>query len=159
MMGKLIGGVCTSLTLGMVYLFGAAMVSWKLQVLDQVSVVQMIGFVGLTIIASFMYGSLFVIAGAGASNLKEAQALMMPVMLIVVLPMFLVGSLIEDPSRVGGSTRDVFSVEWSVGDDVSVIGLARAWRLGSDGVGVGKFDYDDGTGLDSGSSLSDGFFC
>jgi ABC-2 type transport system permease protein len=97
MMGKLIGGVCTSLTLGMVYLFGAAMVSWKLQVLDQVSVVQMIGFVGLTIIASFMYGSLFVIAGAGASNLKEAQALMMPVMLIVVLPMFLVGSLIEDP--------------------------------------------------------------
>lgn len=105
MMGKLIGGVCTSLTLGMIYLLGTAVVSWQLQVLDRVSAVQMIGFVGLTILASFMYGSLFVIAGAGASNLKEAQALMMPVMVMVVIPMFLVGSLIEAPhgwvGRVG----------------------------------------------------------
>lgn len=105
MMGKLLGGVCTSLTLGTVYLIGAAVVAGQMGVLDRVSVVQIIGFVGLTIIASLMYGSLFVIAGAGASNIKEAQALVMPVMLMVVMPLFLLGSLMEEPhgwvGRVG----------------------------------------------------------
>lgn len=98
MMGKLLGGVATSLTLGVFYLGGAIATAYKLDVLQYLTVPIMLWFVLFSAIASCMYGAMFIIAGAGASNIKEAQALVTPVMLIVVMPLFLAGHYLNDPN-------------------------------------------------------------
>jgi len=108
MMGKLIGGVATSLTLGAIYVLGAFFGAWKLGMLGLVAPSMIVWFIVFTIIASLMYGSLFICAGAAATNVKEAQALMTPMMLIVVLPMFLVGPLLNEPHGVVGLTGTFF---------------------------------------------------
>jgi len=97
MMGKLLGGVATSLTLGVIYVSGAFVVARQLGVLHLLSPALLGWFVVFTIVASLMYGALFVVAGAAATNIKEAQALVTPMMLIVVLPMFLIGPILSDP--------------------------------------------------------------
>jgi ABC-2 type transport system permease protein len=97
MMGKLLGGVATALTLGTIYILGAVTVAAKVGVLHLVTPALLVWFIIFTILAALMYGSLFVVAGAAATNIKEAQALVTPMMLIVVLPMFLVGPMINEP--------------------------------------------------------------
>jgi ABC-2 type transport system permease protein len=97
MMGKLLGGVATSLTLGAIYILGALFVAAKVGVLHLVTPSLIVWFIVFTVVAALMYGSLFVVAGAAATNIKEAQALVTPMMLVVVLPMFLVGPMINEP--------------------------------------------------------------
>ncbi|MBC7782646.1 MAG: ABC transporter permease [Burkholderiales bacterium] len=105
MFGKLLGGVATSLTLGVIYITGAIVVASRLGVLHLVTPSLIVWFLVFTVVASLMYGSLFVVAGAAASNIKEAQALVTPVMLIVVMPMFLIGPMMNEPhgliARIG----------------------------------------------------------
>ncbi len=97
MFGKLLGGVGTSLTLGVIYLIGAIVVAYRMDVLQLISPSLIGWFILFTIVASLMYGSLFVVAGAAATNIKEAQALVTPMMLIVVLPVFMVGPMMNEP--------------------------------------------------------------
>ena len=108
MMGKLVGGVATSLSLGAIYVLGAVAGAWQMGVLHLIPVTMVIWFVIFTVIASLMYGSLFVVAGAAATNVKEAQALVSPLMLVVVLPMFLVGPLLNEPHGIVGITATFF---------------------------------------------------
>lgn len=97
MLGKLLGGVATSLTLGAIYVAGAGAVANQLGLLNVLSIGLLAWFIVFTVVASLMYGAMFVVAGAAATNVKEAQALMTPLMLIVVMPMFLVGPLMNEP--------------------------------------------------------------
>jgi ABC-2 type transport system permease protein len=55
-------------------------------------------FLFFTILGTLMYGAMFVAAGAAVTNIKEAQTIVMPVMLLIVLPISLVGQMIQDPS-------------------------------------------------------------
>jgi ABC-type Na+ efflux pump permease subunit len=55
-------------------------------------------FLCFTVVATLMYGSMFVAAGAAVTNLKEVQSIIMPVMLLIILPMMLLGPMIQDPS-------------------------------------------------------------
>jgi ABC-2 type transport system permease protein len=45
-----------------------------------------------------MYGALFVAAGAAVTNAKEAQSLISPIILLMVLPMFVIEPMYQDPS-------------------------------------------------------------
>lgn len=108
MMGKLLGGVATSLTLGVIYVSGAFIVAHQMSVLHLLSPTLVAWFVVFTIVASLMYGALFVVAGAAATNIKEAQALVTPMMLIVVLPMFLIGPILSDPHGLIALTGTFF---------------------------------------------------
>ena len=55
-------------------------------------------FLFFTVLGTMMYGSMFVAAGAAVTNIKEAQSMIMPVMLLIMLPMFVLGNIIQDPS-------------------------------------------------------------
>jgi ABC-type Na+ efflux pump permease subunit len=65
-------------------------------------------FVLFTVLGTLMYGSMFVAAGAAVTNLKEAQTMMMPVMMLVVLPMFLIGPMIQDPGGLLSTIGSMF---------------------------------------------------
>jgi len=98
MMGKLIGGALTALTLAAIYFAGAYWIAWQAGVAYMISPQLIAWFIVFAVIATFMYGAMFVAAGAAVTNLKEAQTLITPVMLVIVLPMFVLGNLLKDPS-------------------------------------------------------------
>jgi ABC-type Na+ efflux pump permease subunit len=98
MMGKLLGGVGVALTLATIYFGGAYYVALKQGMAHYVTNGTIVSFLFFTVVGVMMYGSMFVAAGAAVTNIKEAQTMIMPVMLLVVLPMFLIGPLIQDPN-------------------------------------------------------------
>ena len=49
-------------------------------------------------LAVLLYGSLYLAVGAACSELKDAQSLMMPVMLLSMLPMFVWTVVLKDPA-------------------------------------------------------------
>jgi ABC-2 type transport system permease protein len=97
MLGKLLGGVATSLTLGAIYVIGAAVLAQQAGVIHLLTPAILVWFVVFVVVAGLMYGAMFVVAGAAATNIKEAQALVTPMMLIVVMPMFLMGPILSSP--------------------------------------------------------------
>jgi ABC-2 type transport system permease protein len=98
MMGKLVGGVGVALTLGVIYVGGALLAAKQYGFAGYVSPAVLVWFLVFTVVASFMYGALFVAAGAAVTNVKEAQSLIAPIMIFIMLPMFVIGPIFEDPS-------------------------------------------------------------
>lgn len=108
MMGKLLGGVAVALTLAAIYFGGAYIAAFKQGFAGYISGGSIAWFLFFTILGTLMYGSLFVAAGASASNIKEAQSIIMPVMLLVMLPFFVLGNMIQDPSGVLATAASFF---------------------------------------------------
>ena len=108
MLGKLLGGVATSLTLGAIYVAGATVAAGRFGMLQAVTPGLVAWFVTFTVVSSLMYGALFVVAGAAATNVKEAQSLMTPLMLVVVMPLFLLGPLTAEPHGTLGRAATFF---------------------------------------------------
>lgn len=97
MLGKLLGGVGVGLTLAAVYLGGAIFVASRFEVMHYVTPQLVATFLAFVVLGTLMYGAMFVAAGAAVTNVKEAQSLITPVMLVVMLPMFFLGQLFENP--------------------------------------------------------------
>lgn len=99
MVGKLVGMVGTSGTLLLIYLTGAWWALHRMDMQDYVSTSLLIWFVILTMLAVTMFGSLYVAVGAAVQDIKEAQSLVLPVNLMIMIPMFLLVNVLENPAR------------------------------------------------------------
>jgi len=97
MLGKLIGVVAIALTVSGVYLAGGLYVATRFGFLELIGAKLVAWFLVYLILAVFMYGSMFMAVGAAAGDMKETQALQMPIMMVFVLPMMLLGAVLRDP--------------------------------------------------------------
>jgi ABC-2 type transport system permease protein len=88
MMGKLVGIIGVSLLLATIYLTGAYSLAVYNGYSDAVTPMQLVWFVVYLVLAMLIYGSLFIAIGAAATDLKDAQGMMTPVMMLFMLPMF-----------------------------------------------------------------------
>jgi ABC-2 type transport system permease protein len=98
MLGKLLGSVAISLTLSGLYLGAVWWATHHWGVDHYVPASAYAWFLGLMVCALLMYGSLFSALGAACSELRDAQSLVMPAMLILMLPMFALSAIIESPN-------------------------------------------------------------
>ncbi len=98
MLGKLLGTVGVSLTLSAVYLVGGYFAVRYAGLRQFFALSLGIWFVVYTILAVLLYGSVFSAIGAAVSDLKEAQTIMTPVMLILVAPMFVWINVLKEPT-------------------------------------------------------------
>ena len=98
MMGKLLGMVGVSLTIGTIYLVGAFVGLHKAGFGQFFPAHLVLWFVTYQALAVFLFGSLFVAIGAAVSDLKEAQSLVAPITLVIFLPMFVWLNVIREPS-------------------------------------------------------------
>jgi ABC-2 type transport system permease protein len=108
MVGKLIGIVGVSLTMATVYLVGAYAAlnrAGYAQFFPWQSVWWFVGFLSLAVL---MYGSIFIAIGAAVSDMKEAQSMMTPVMLLVVSPMFVLQNVIREPGSTLSLVMSLF---------------------------------------------------
>jgi len=98
MLGKLLGGVGVALTLMAIYFAGAYWAAHKYNYAQYIDPHAMMWFLLFSVVAVFMYGSLFVAVGSAVSNAREAQSLITPIMILVVLPMMVLGPILQSPS-------------------------------------------------------------
>lgn len=97
MAGKLLGVVGMSLTLAAVYLGGAYFTAQYMGYGEYLPA-QLVGwFLVFLMIAVLMFGATFIAAGAACNDIKEAQTLMLPVMLVIVAPMMAFANIIKEP--------------------------------------------------------------
>ncbi len=108
MMGKLLGTVGVSMTIATVYLVGA-FVALRRTGLAEFLPADLVGwFVVYQVLAVLLYGSIFIAVGAAVSDLKEAQSLLTPVMLIVVAPMFVWFNVVREPLSSTSTAMSLF---------------------------------------------------
>ena len=86
MMGKLLGSVAVSVLLASVYIAGGAGVANYMGYGDALHASDVGWLLVFLMMASFMFGSIFITIGAACSDLKDAQGMMTPAMLIMMLP-------------------------------------------------------------------------
>jgi ABC-2 type transport system permease protein len=98
MLGKLLGSVAISMTLAAAYLGGIIWATHHWNVSHFVPFETYIWFLVMMLFALLMYGSLFGALGAACSELRDAQSLVMPAMIILMIPMFALGAIMESPN-------------------------------------------------------------
>jgi ABC-2 type transport system permease protein len=86
MMGKLAGSIAVSLLLAGVYVIGGVFVAQRFGYGDVVHLSDLGWLLLFLLLASFMFGSVFITIGAACSDLKDAQGMMPPAMLMLMLP-------------------------------------------------------------------------
>lgn len=104
MTGKIIGQMAVGLTLLLVYNAVGVVALFAFQradLIDGVVIAWMLLFFAL---AYFMFASLMAAIGSAVNELREAQALMTPVMLFVMIPYFFFLPVVRDPSSVLSTT-------------------------------------------------------
>jgi len=108
MVGKLLGIVGVSLTMTAVYLIGAYSALSRAGYAQYFPWQSVWWFVGFLSLAVLMYGSIFIAIGAAVSDMKEAQSMMTPVMLLVVSPMFVLQNVIREPGSTLSLAMSLF---------------------------------------------------
>jgi ABC-2 type transport system permease protein len=108
MVGKLLGIVAVSLTIMAVYMTGIYFVAHRYQVTEFLSPGLLAWFLVFQVLAVLMYGSVFIAIGAAATDMKETQSLLMPVMMVVMLPLFMVAAILQDPNSTFATAASFF---------------------------------------------------
>ena len=97
MSGKLLGTVAGSLTVFCIYLNGAFGFTLYKGWSDQIPFEIVPWFVVFQIMGVLFYAAIFLAIGASVSQLKEAQAMLLPVWMMMMSPMFVWLFIVRDP--------------------------------------------------------------
>ena len=100
MMGKLLGAVGVALTLSVIYLGAAYSLAVYYELDDRIPLTIYPWFMFFMLLALVIFGSIFSAIGAACSEIRDAQGLMTPVMLMVVIPMLCIGPVLDSPSSM-----------------------------------------------------------
>lgn len=98
MLGKLIGSAGVALILGGVYIAGGLGVAAYLGYGNVVPLSLWPWLVVFLVLAVFFFGSLYIAIGAACSELKDAQSLMMPVMVLTIMPAMVWSLVLKAPN-------------------------------------------------------------
>lgn len=107
MMGKLLGSIGVSLTVMLVYLAGGIYIAQRAAVSDYIPYDLLPWFAVYLTGAILMFGALFIALGAACNDLKEAQSLMMPVWVLVMIPMFVWMPVLREPTGTLATTMSL----------------------------------------------------
>lgn len=98
MLGKLLGTVAGSLTVFAIYLLGTWLLAENRGWTGMLPFHMVPWFVAFQILGVMFYGSVFMAVGAAFTQLKEAQSLLLPVWLMMMLPFFVWFNVVRDPN-------------------------------------------------------------
>jgi ABC-2 type transport system permease protein len=97
MMGKLLGSTGMSLVMSLVYIGGGLGVAANFGYGGAVPPSMFGYFLLFLVLAVLLYGSLFIAIGAACSDIKDAQSLVTPVMLVAMVPIFAWQVMLKSP--------------------------------------------------------------
>ncbi len=108
MLGKLVGSVGVGLTLSGFYLAAAYGMAHQFGFADQIPVSLYIWFIFYLFVGLIIFGSIFSAIGAACSEIKDAQSLMTPIMILVIIPMLCMGPILDSPSSTFATAVSLF---------------------------------------------------
>jgi len=97
MMGKIIGGIGVSLTTSAIYIIGGIIVASEKDYLDRIPLDILPWFFGFMILAIFMVGAIMAALGSACNDAKDAQSMQFPAMMPLIIPMFIMFVMIQNP--------------------------------------------------------------
>jgi len=97
MMGKILGGIAVSLTASSVYVIAGVITARYLDVGNMIPYHVIPWFFAFLILNIIMVGSGMAALGSACNDNKDAQALQFPAMLPVILPLFIMWPVIQNP--------------------------------------------------------------
>ena len=98
MMGKLLGAVGVSLATVSIYIVGGILAARYLNLSQSIPYHVLPWFAAYGIGALFMFGAIFIAVGSACNDLKDAQSVMMPLWLLLVVPMLVWLPVIKEPT-------------------------------------------------------------
>jgi ABC-type Na+ efflux pump permease subunit len=98
MMGKLVGNLGIAVVLATIYVGGAYGLAAYYGYANVLSPGILAAFVLFLFLAILINGSMYMAVGAACSELKDAQSLMMPVMILSTFPIYIWFAVIQSPS-------------------------------------------------------------
>lgn len=98
--GKLLGTASVSLIVSAVYLTAAFLVARRFGYVDVVTPRLFVWFVVYSLLAVFLFGSIFIAIGAACNDFKDAQSMMMPSTLFMMMPVFTWPMVLRAPTSV-----------------------------------------------------------
>jgi ABC-2 type transport system permease protein len=98
MMGKLLGNAGVGALLAALYIGSGYAIAMYYGYADVVSPSLFVALGVFLMVAILLYGSLYMAVGAACNELKDAQSLMMPVMLVSMFPTFVWLAVLKSPS-------------------------------------------------------------
>jgi ABC-2 type transport system permease protein len=98
MAGKLIGVIGVSLSIAFVYMGGSYVLALYFGFASLIPTAMLAWFFPMLVLAMLIFGSLFIAVGAAATDIKDTQTLLMPIMMIACIPFFALGPIIQEPN-------------------------------------------------------------
>ena len=108
MLGKLCGAVGVGLTLSTIYLGAAYGLATYFEIADRIPITLYLWFAFFVLLALVIFGSIFSAIGAACSEIRDAQSLMTPVMLLVIIPMMCMAPILDSPSSTFSRAISLF---------------------------------------------------
>lgn len=108
MAGKLLGNVCGSLVIFVIYGIGGWSILSANDMSQYVPLSLVPWFLVFQLLAVLFFSSIFLTVGASISELKEAQSLLLPVWLVLMAPLMVWFAAIRDPNGALATTMSLF---------------------------------------------------
>ncbi len=108
MAGKILGLVAVGLTTAAIYVVSLAVVAGSTHLLQAPSAAMLVLFLVYYLFGFAMFASLFAGVGAAFNTLKDAQAVMMPLSLLLVLPMMFWMPIVQHPNDLLAVALSIF---------------------------------------------------
>lgn len=108
LMGKLLATVGVALSLSTLYLSAIYAATVYFGFSDLIDPIVYPWFFLFLIMALFMYGSIFSAIGAACNEIKDAQSLMTPAMIIVMIPFFTFSIILQSPNSTFAAGMSLF---------------------------------------------------
>jgi ABC-2 type transport system permease protein len=108
MAGKLAGTVLVASLLAVLYMGGGIGVAAYYGMIEKIPFDLLPWFLAFLVLAATIYGSVFIAIGAACSDLRDAQSMMSPAMLLVMLPMFTFTVILKEPNGSLATALSIF---------------------------------------------------
>jgi ABC-2 type transport system permease protein len=131
MLGKLFGATGVGVTVLGTYLVGGFVAAVSLDYARYVPFSALLLSFGIAVLAMVMYGSIFLSLGAASTDLKDAQGLLTPVMMLLVGPMLVIPRIAEAPNGELATALSLFPLTAPVTMPLR-LGLSQtvpAWQI------------------------------
>ena len=108
MTGKLLGNVAGSLTVFALYASGSLVAAYWQGYMDSIPFHILPWFIIYLLLAVLLFSSIFMAIGASVSQLREAQGLLLPVWMVMLLPMFVWFNVLREPNSLLATVLSLF---------------------------------------------------
>jgi ABC-2 type transport system permease protein len=108
MTGKVAGSIGVSLTSALVYVLGGIFAVKKMGFEESIPYNILPWFFAYMVLAIIMFGALFAAIGSACNDPRDAQSLSSIPMFLIMIPMFLIGPLLQQPNSTFSTALSLF---------------------------------------------------